>query len=479
MASWDRLVEVAYELGPDPELVGVDSAELDGLVRSQAALVTRETARWIVLLAEFVVRGTWAHAGARTPGEWLSWAVGMAPTTARDHVRVGLALRTLPKVREAFLAGQISYSKVRAITRLGHEETEEVLLAWADAAPAAELERIVSWTRRACRVDGVEADPLAEVDPTDATVAAARVERMDWLDGGDGSQEARVRMDEADAARLRTNLRWLADQHEDTSLPIGARMVAALQAAVDAAMEAAPTDVSGDDRDRLVVAVDTVEETGDDSAESSGPLVGHDSAESPRLRLVPRRAARTPAMGVRTMERLACQAGIVPVRTDPRGRPLDVGRTQRTATAKQRRALGLRDPGCRFPGCTATRHLHVHHAREWADGGTTDLDNLIHLCSFHHRFIHRAGWQVRPAGAGAFTFLDADRQPFHATPSGVDSAESPVLPALRQAPENGRTLQPAHWVQHHVDYSLCVTVLRHELDRRQARAPATPLSAAA
>lgn len=474
MASWERLVEVGYGLGPDPELVGIESSELSGLVRDQAARVTRETARWIVVLAEFVVRGVWADEGARSPGEWLSWAVGMAPSTARDHVRVGLALRTLPKVREAFLAGQVSYSKVRAITRLGHEETEEVLLEWADAAPAAELERIVSWTRYSCRIDGVEADPLAEVDPTDGSVAGARVERVDWMPAGDGSVELRLRMDEADAARLRTNLRWLAEQ-QDPELPVGARMVAAVQVAVDAAMDAAPSDGSGDDRDRLVVAV------------QAG--VVDDSAESPRLRVVPRRGARMPAMSVRTLERLACQAGIVGMPVDGSGSPLDVGRTQRRATAKQRRALRLRDPGCRFPGCGATRQLHVHHAREWAtDGGRTDLDNLVHLCSFHHRFVHRTGWRVEPAGNGRFTFLDADHHPFTARPDSRpdhdsgdsgDSAESPGLPAFREASDDGRTLQPAHWVQHRVDYSLCVAVLRQELDRRHARTDTRPLPAAA
>lgn len=397
MASWKRLIEVGAELGPDPELVEVSDEALTGLVRSQAAMVSRETARWIVLVSELVVRGVWAADGAKNPGQWLSLVVGMAPTTARDHVRVGLALRSLPQIREAFLAGQVSYSKVRAMTRLGHEETEELLLEWADAASAAELEQIISWTRRSCRIDGIEADPLAED----------------------------------------------------------------------------PTDESGADRDRLVVTVDAeLIDTHDDSAES------HQAGDrrGAALRLVPRRTAgEVPAMGVRTLRRLACSAGIVPIPTGGDS-PLDVGRLQRRATPKQRRALALRDPGCRFPGCSSSRHLHVHHALEWdADDGPTDLDNLVHLCGFHHRFLHRAGWRMRPEGQGRFTFLDAQHIPFDVR--FRDSAESPDLPVLTAAIDDGRGLQPRHWDEGPVDLDLCIAVLRRHLDRRPRPEPDLALAA--
>ena len=64
------------------------------------------------------------------------------------------------------------------------------------------------------------------------------------------------------------------------------------------------------------------------------------------------------------------------------GRPVSVGRAMRILPARSRRLIEDRDRGCRFPGCTATRFVEIHHLREWADGGATDLDNQVSLCPF-------------------------------------------------------------------------------------------------
>lgn len=77
-----------------------------------------------------------------------------------------------------------------------------------------------------------------------------------------------------------------------------------------------------------------------------------------------------------------------------RGRPLDMGRTVRTATPSQLRALLARDKGCAFPGCCRTDHLDAHHVKEWVDGGLTDIDNLVLLCRRHHRLLHRGEFAI-------------------------------------------------------------------------------------
>jgi len=131
--TWEELVEEARRLGPDPTFGDVTDHDLEHDVCAVAAEVAALTARWLDLLCELVVRGIWADQGARTPAQWLSWKVGLAPSTARDHVRVAVRLRELPRVREAFARGELSYSKVRAITRVAVPEIEELLLRWADA----------------------------------------------------------------------------------------------------------------------------------------------------------------------------------------------------------------------------------------------------------------------------------------------------------------------------------------------------------
>ena len=78
--------------------------------------------------------------------------------------------------------------------------------------------------------------------------------------------------------------------------------------------------------------------------------------------------------------------------------PIAVGRTERTATPAQRRALAARDKGCIIPGCgVAAEACQVHHVTEWSAGGPTDPDNLVLLCWTHHRQVDLLMWTIHPA----------------------------------------------------------------------------------
>ncbi|MGH8839127.1 MAG: DUF222 domain-containing protein [Jiangellaceae bacterium] len=122
-------------------------------------------------------------------------------------------------------------------------------------------------------------------------------------------------------------------------------------------------------------------------------------------------------LSAEAIRRIACDAGVTRVITDPASVPLDVGRESRTVTAGQWAALVTRDRGCAFPGCTRPSEWCIaHHIVHWADGGSTDLDNLVLLCGYHHRVIHHQGWQVTMA---------ADRHPEFRPPPWVDPDEAP------------------------------------------------------
>ncbi|WP_160312831.1 HNH endonuclease signature motif containing protein [Jiangella alkaliphila] len=117
------------------------------------------------------------------------------------------------------------------------------------------------------------------------------------------------------------------------------------------------------------------------------------------------------------LRRLACDAGVSRVLTDPAGVPLDVGRQHRTVTHGQWVALVARDQGCAFPGCARpAAWTQAHHITHWADGGTTDLNNLVLLCGHHHRSVHHRGWTVR---------LGADGHPELIPPPWIDPARQP------------------------------------------------------
>lgn len=103
-----------------------------------------------------------------------------------------------------------------------------------------------------------------------------------------------------------------------------------------------------------------------------------------------------------------CDSGIVPVRVDACGNPLDVGREQRLFTPRQRIALALRDGGCRWAGCDRpASYCESHHIDEWhRDGGRTDIDRGILLCRFHHMELHHGGWRITRDGKDDFQLHD-------------------------------------------------------------------------
>ncbi len=138
--------------------------------------------------------------------------------------------------------------------------------------------------------------------------------------------------------------------------------------------------------------------------------------------------ARMPWLGplsIPTTRLIACDCHLTPI-VFADGAPIDLGRTTRTVSKKQRRALTARDHGCAFPGCGAPpAHCDAHHVRHWVDGGPTDLDNLVLLCRHHHRTLHHTPWTVAIA---------ADRRPWFTPPTSVDPHRQPVPAHGRAGP---------------------------------------------
>ena len=125
------------------------------------------------------------------------------------------------------------------------------------------------------------------------------------------------------------------------------------------------------------------------------------------------------SVAVETARRLGCDGALLGVVKGARGEPLAVGRRTRAVPPAIRRALRIRDGGCRFPGCDRTRYAHAHHIRHWADGGETSLDNLVTLCSQHHRLVHEGGYGVRvKEGEIQFTRPDGRVMPAAGRPHG-------------------------------------------------------------
>ncbi|OZF20044.1 HNH endonuclease [Rhodococcoides fascians] len=127
-----------------------------------------------------------------------------------------------------------------------------------------------------------------------------------------------------------------------------------------------------------------------------------------------------------TSRQLACDCLLTAIVMDENGNPLNLARTARTVTAKQKRALTARDHGCAFPGCgKPAAWTEGHHIWHWADGGPTDMDNLVLLCGFHHRLIHHSDWDV---------FIGSDQHPWFVPPATVDPYRQPRQSHARAGP---------------------------------------------
>jgi hypothetical protein len=129
-----------------------------------------------------------------------------------------------------------------------------------------------------------------------------------------------------------------------------------------------------------------------------------------------------PRLAPDTVRRIACDGSLLRITDDAAGNPLDIGRKTRAVPPAMQRALRSRDHGCRFPGCTHDRFVDAHHIRHWANGGETLLDNLVLLCSRHHRLVHEGGFGVERIASGALRFT---------RPDGRVIAEHPRLPDAR------------------------------------------------
>jgi hypothetical protein len=379
--------------------------------------------------------GHWADQGAVSCAAWLSWRVGWTPGTGREHVRVAKALGALPLIDGALREGRLSYSKVRAITRVATPATEAALLNDALHATAAQLETICRKFATVQRLQKLTAEDVA------ARRMVTRRER------GDGMVviEAVLPADEAaivyaaierEAARLSVAEPRSGDVPADPAATSAEDVPAepAATSAGDVPAEPAATsagDVPAEMRSEDVPAQLAEEPAGGVPAgtrrlDRAGGLVamaeavmrGNAPGRTPVELVVTigREVLAGDAEGVgclgdgtcisaETARRLACDCGVVEMREGPGGEPLSVGRKTRTIGAAILRALARRDETCRFPGCTNRRFLDAHHIVHWVNGGETSLVNTCRVCRFHHTYVHEHGYTIEWRG-GELVFLD-------------------------------------------------------------------------
>ena len=380
-------------IGRDPQ--GLSTPDLVSAITDLAGHLNAGTHRWLHLIAEFDRRKGWSDGATRSCAHWLGWQCGIDLGAAREKVRVARALESLPLIDAAMARGELSYAKVRALTRVATPPTESVLLNIALHGTANHVETLVRQFRKV-----QEAEALSR----EARQQSGR--SLSYFHDDDGSLVIKARLPaEAGAQLLKALEAALADapfpEHCQSALNVSAetsakyvaedppspsmRRADALAMLAESYLQHGAQAMSGGDRHQIVVHVD------------------HETlckAEPGRCEL-----DDGPSLAVETARRLACDASVVRIVEDAQGEPLDVGRKTRSIPPALRRALNSRDQGCVFPGCTHKRYVDGHHIEHWADGGATRLSNLVSLCRFHHRAVHEGGIRIERLDDGAWRFV--------------------------------------------------------------------------
>jgi hypothetical protein len=340
--------------------------------------------RFLSLIAEFDRRKGWNCRATRDCAHWLNWKCGIDLGAAREKVRTARALEKLTQVSAAMERGEVSYSKVRAITRVATPENEHYFLHIALHGTAHHVETLVRAYRRA-----TEAEELSR------------------------EQQQRVHRE----------VRYCWDV--DGSLILKARLPADVGALVLKALEAAVPEVPPDDVDRPTWS----HKRADAMAVIFESFLAHGAeamSGGERHQVVVHVSAETlqaggghhceiedgPAVAAETARRLACDASLVAIVEAEKGEPLNVGRKTRSIPPALQRALNARDKGCRFPGCTHKKYTDAHHIQHWAHGGETKMSNLVTLCRFHHRKVHEGQVVVQVLDDGAIRFVQPNGECF-------------------------------------------------------------------
>jgi uncharacterized protein DUF222 len=339
---------------------------LDELERA-ARVIEAERARCLV---EVERRGVHSADGQLSAAAWLAYRHGISQGAAAAQVRVARALEEMPRVADALAEGEISTAAVEAMVRTRESAPE----AFSDAEEAL-VESAKTLSHRDLRVALDRWRQLADAaravrdeDERHARRGFTAVVSMDGMVRADGE------LDPENGQYLITALRakvdaWSRERTEDRRIP-AQRRADALGEICREWLDLAERPAIGGERPHVVVTVDLAALEDRAGCRASLEDAGSITPESAR--------------------RLACDASLTRVITDPRSEPLEVGRRTKVVPAALRRAVAVRDGGCRFPGCERPPGwCDAHHVRHWADGGETGLSNLLLLCRPHHRLIHR------------------------------------------------------------------------------------------
>ena len=418
--------------------------------------------QFLVRLREFDLREGWRSYHFNHCAERLNMKCGISFSTGREKLRVAKVLFFLPHISGAYQNGELSYSKVRAMTRVATEITERELLGYARKATASQVDQHCAGL---CNVQQKFSTPCANRAHAQRSLRVTPSGDGRFLLNGELPEESARLVLKALELCMAQARREADPSAEDLGelenpsaegLPVweiddpAAQRAAAVkrdQQQADALVDIAQVYLAGGterktstaDHYQVLVHVDEAALRGQPNADSKSDLpietvrrlccdgsvvAVTESATSARLEdSVSAEAADDVAAASTTdsqditltdlafnpsRDAFEISPATAPNAAAGRSRPsLNLSRKHRLEQPALRRALETRDRGCRFPGCSHERWLDAHHVVHWADGGEISLENTLLLCGRHHRLLHEGGFAIRADANGEWQFRNA------------------------------------------------------------------------
>ncbi len=350
--------------------------ELDQNILNLCTRINAATYELLVMVREFDERAGFLKWGLQNCAEWLAWRCDLNVTTAREKVRVAHTLKHLPLISSTFSTGELSYSKVKEMTRVANRDNEQRLLEFAlrhttvtvaercrelrfgSEASVGTAER--AWANRSLRVRRDHERSMMTI-----TVDLP-------LDAGELFDKAldKARDDE------------LADVPDLVDTSWSVRQADAFLKLVNEYLLGKADEGHANDNYLVTIHVDQT------------ALAGGDGRS---------------ALPIESVKRLCCDSHAVVITENDEGQPLSIGRKTRIIPTAIQRALRARDNNCcSFPGCGNRRFLHSHHVEHWSNGGETSLDNLMLLCTRHHTLVHEGGFGISKDFLNNWAFFRPD-----------------------------------------------------------------------
>jgi len=381
--------------------------ELSRAARELQRLRNKVDAELISVLGEIDRREAFAKEGARSLAQWSVARLGVSSSQGKKLEIRASRLSELPALHRELARGNLSLDQLDPLLSVARPQTDEALARKAPNWSVAQCSRYARHVK-------VLRASKGQSGSNGLTAEKERFFSMRQMSDGGWSMSGHL--EEESGAMVSNALSQLAQEsgpNEQTGQydSWGERMADALVDLVSAGSQAVDPALPS-----IVVHVNgsVLDKTKNGIAELEGSKDG--------TGLLSREAA----------ERLSCDALWQVLTTNDEGTPVNLGRRRRSAPHWMRSLLLRRDGYCRFPGCQAVRFLHAHHMEHWSQGGGTDPENMILICSRHHKFLHEGHWHIEGKPS---------EQLFFVSPEGERLQSSPI-PRPEELEQEGDTGPP-------------------------------------